>query len=60
MADNSQELVTIACSHCGQHNFTFSKNAISPKNGISFTCSQCGYTTFITLDKTGSIAVECV
>lgn len=60
MADNTPEMITIACSQCGEHNFTFSKNAINSKSGINFACSHCGYTTFIKLDRDGSISVECV
>lgn len=60
MPDQTQELITITCSECGKKSFSFSKNAINPKNGINFRCNQCGYTTFITLEKDGSIAVECV
>lgn len=60
MPENTQEMITVACPECGEHNFTFSKNAINPKSGINFTCSHCCFTTYIKLDRDGSISVECV
>ncbi len=59
MPENKTEMISISCPECGKQTFTFSKNAINPKNGISFTC-QCGYKTYIEIDKDGALSISTI
>lgn len=57
MKGNQTELIKIACPYCCEKNFSFSRNAISEKNGISFVCPECEFASRILLTSEGDIYV---